>query len=203
MKKTLLMLTLLIAPLAVCAQQFAHFTSTDVLQAMPDYRKAYDEMNALRAQYSSELQTMQQEFQTKYEKFQKEVNEQTPAAIRERRVAEMEQLQDRLEQTQRDFSSQLEQQEAQKLEPIMKKVQDAINTVARAGNFVYVMDKNTALRNNVFVNEALSVDVTSRIMDALSITPEDIAAGKAFVARMQQEAQQQQQQSASQPAGTR
>ncbi|MBR7028838.1 MAG: OmpH family outer membrane protein [Bacteroidaceae bacterium] len=115
----------------------------------------------------------------------------------------MEQLQERLEQTQRDFSSQLEQQEAQKLEPIMKKVQDAINTVARAGNFVYVMDKSTALRNNVFINEALSVDVTSRIMDALSITPEDIAAGKAFVARMQQEAQQQQQQTAGQPAGTR
>lgn len=194
MKKTLLMLTLLLAPLAVCAQQvqFAHFSTSDLLPSLPDYRKAYDELGALRKQLADEWQTMYDEFLAKQEKYQKEVNEQTPAAIRERRIAELEQLGQRLEQTQKDFQQQISQAESQKLEPILKKVNDAINTVARAGNFVYVIDKNSALSNNFFINEALSVDVTSRLQEALGITPEDIAAGKAFVTRMQQEAQQQQ-----------
>ncbi len=190
MKKTLLMLALLVAPLAMNAQQFAHFSLADVMQALPDWRNAVTELQAVGQQYSNDLQTMREEILTKIEKYQKEVNDQTPANIRERREQEIKQLQDRFEQAQEDNTNSYQQQQQQKMEPIQKKILDAVNTVARNGNYVYVVDKSAAQQNNMIINEALSVDVTSKIMEVLKITPEDITAGKAFVAKMQQESQQ-------------
>ncbi len=194
MKKSLLMLTLLLAPLAMSAQQFAHFSLSDVMQAMPDYRNAFTELQAIGQQYSNDLQAMEEEIRMKIEKYQKEVTDATPANIRERREQEIMQLRERYEQAQQDNTTSFQQQQQQKMEPIQKKILDAVNTVARTGNYVYVIDKSAAQQNNMIINEAVSADVTQKIMDVLGITPEDIAAGKAFVARMQQEAQQQQQQ---------
>ena len=191
MKKTLVMLALLVAPLAMSAQQFAHFSLSDVMQALPDWRNAATELTAIGQQYSNDLQAMREEIQTKIEKYQKEVNEQTPPQIRERKEQEIVQLRERYEQAQEDNATAYQQQQAQKMEPIQKKILDAVNTVARTGNYVYIVDKSAAQQNNMIINEALSADVTNKIMEALGITPEDIAAGKAFVAKMQQEAQQQ------------
>lgn len=185
------MLALLVAPLAMNAQQFAHFSLSDVMQALPDYRNVVTELTAIGKQYSNDLQAMREEIQTKIEKYQKEVNEQTPAQIRERKEQEIMQLRERYEQAQEDNASAYQQQQVQKMEPVQKKILDAVNTVARNGNYVYVIDRNAAQQNNMIINEALSVDVTNKIMDILGITPADIAEGKAFVAKMQQEAQQQ------------
>ncbi|MBQ7635046.1 MAG: OmpH family outer membrane protein [Bacteroidaceae bacterium] len=191
MKKILLMLALLSAPLVMSAQQFAHFSLADVMQALPDWRNAVTELQAIGQQYSNDLQAMREEIQTKIDKYQKEVTEATPPNIRERREQEIIQLRERYEQAQEDNTNNYQQQQQQKMEPIQKKILDAVNLVARNGNYVYVVDKSAAQQNNMIVNEALSTDVTSKIMEALGITPEDIAAGKAFVTRMQQEAQQQ------------
>lgn len=193
MKKTLLMLALLVAPLAMSAQQFAHFSLADVMQALPDWRNAVTELQTIGQQYSNDLQAMREEIQTKLEKYQKEVTETTPANIRERKEQEIMQLRERYEQAQEDNTNNYQQQQQQKMEPIQKKILDAVNTVARNGNYVYVVDKSAAQTNNMIINEAMSVDVTNKIMDVLGIKPEDITAGKAFVAKMQQEAQQQQQ----------
>ena len=198
MKKTLIALALLLAPLAMNAQQFAHFSLSDVMQALPDWRNAVTELTAIGDQYRADLQSMQDEINTKLEKYQKEVNEQTPVNIRERKEAEIRQLQERYEQAAQDNTNSYQQQQQQKMEPIQKKILDAVNTVARSGNYVYVIDKSAAQQNNMIINEAQSADVTSKIMDVLKITPEDIAAGKAFVAKMQQEAQQQSQGAAQQ-----
>ncbi|MBP3227556.1 MAG: OmpH family outer membrane protein [Bacteroidaceae bacterium] len=198
MKKTLIALALLLAPLAMNAQQFAHFSLSDVMQALPDWRNAVTELTAIGDQYRADLQSMQDEINTKIEKYQKEVNEQTPVNIRERKEAEIRQLQERYEQAAQDNTNSYQQQQQQKMEPIQKKILDAVNTVARSGNYVYVIDKSAAQQNNMIINEAQSADVTSKIMDVLKITPEDIAAGKAFVAKMQQEAQQQSQGAAQQ-----
>ena len=79
---------LLAAPLTLCAQsaaKFAHFDYAAVAQAMPEYKTAMTELEALGQKYQTELEGMQTELQTKYEKYQKEVTEETPENIRTRR----------------------------------------------------------------------------------------------------------------------
>ena len=92
MFKKLLLTLLLAAPLSLCAQKFAHFDYTLVVQSMPEAKTAKTELEALYKQYQTELENMQKELQTKMEKYQKEDTEATPANIRERHQQELQEM---------------------------------------------------------------------------------------------------------------
>jgi outer membrane protein len=56
------------------------------------------------------------------------------------------------------------------MQPIIVKLSDAINMVAKEGNYVYLFDKTAATANRIFLNEALSEDVTPLVMKKLGIS---------------------------------
>lgn len=188
MIKKILMALLLIAPMSLSAQKFASFTYSEVMQALPDFRTAQTELQAIGQKYENDLTEMQKEIQTKYEKYQQEVNETTPANIRERREQEIIDLRTRYEQAQSDNQKAFTAAQQQKMQPIIQKVMTAVNEVAKAGGYVYIVDKSASQSAGIFLNDALNEDVTKKIMDKLGITAADIAAGKAAAAKLQQEA---------------
>ena len=147
MFKKLLLLVLFVAPLSLCAQKFAHFDYGTIMQAMPEFKTAQASIEALGKQYQSEIEGMQKELQTKAEKYQKEDTDATPANIKERH-----------------------QEQQKKMQPIMQKVMNAVNTVAQEGGYVYIIDKNASQQAGIVINETLSTDVTSVVMKKLGIT---------------------------------
>ena len=54
----------------------------------------------------------------------------------------------------------------EKLGPVLQKVRNAIEAVAKAGGYVYIMEK--AAGQPLYVNEALSKDVTAEVKAQLS-----------------------------------
>ena len=64
---------------------------------------------------------MQKELQTKYEKFQQEVNDKTPENIRSRRQQELAELSQKLDQARADDEKALQEASSQKCSPSSQK----------------------------------------------------------------------------------
>ncbi len=170
MFKKILLLVLFIAPLSLCAQKFAHFDYASVMQAMPEYKAAQTELEALGKQYQAELEGMQKELQTKAEKYQKEDTDATPANIKERHQQELQEMYQRLQQAQQDNTENFQKAQTTKMQPVTQKVMNAVNAVSQEGGYVYIIDKNAAQMGGIIINETLSNDVTSQILKKLGIS---------------------------------
>ncbi len=75
----------------------------------------------------------------------------------------IQRFQQQQQQSQQDF----EKARADKLQPIINKVSQAIETVAKAGGYVYVMDIAT-LGNAMYINDTISKDLTADVKAQLT-----------------------------------
>ena len=159
----------MLAPLSLSAQKFGHFDLNATAAELPAYKTAEAELKSLGERYTKDLEDMQKEIQTKAEKYQKEVNEQTPQNIRERYEQELQGMYEKFQQAQADNQKAFEDARAQKMQPIIQRIMDAVNSVQKEGGYVYVIDTQTALQANIFINTAISEDVTAKIKSKLGI----------------------------------
>ena len=180
MFKKILLLLLVAAPLSLAAQKFGHFDYNGIMASMPETKKAQGELEAMGKQYTDELTAMEQEINTKIEKFRTEVTDQTPENIRNRRTQEIQDLQERYQQALNDNQRAFDEAKVKKMQPIVQKVMDAVSSVAKEGNYVYIVDKNASQQAGIVINESLSEDVTRKVMDKLglaALTPATPATG--------------------------
>ena len=165
MKKTLI-IALMLAPMSMFAQKFAHFSSADVIPAMPEYTQAQTELKALGETYEKDLKAMQDELQSKSEAYDKE-QATLPDNIKQRREQELQDLYQRMQQSYQDNQEALSQAQQDKLSAIQEKVIAALKKVGEAGGYIYIID--TTGGTIPFINTALSTDVTADVKKALGI----------------------------------
>lgn len=166
MLKKIALILLLIAPMTVFAQKFGHIKTQEILTVMPEYAKAQADIQTMQKQWESEIKVVQEEFQKKFTAFQQE-QANLPKNILERRQNDLQQLSERGMQMQQDAQQELEKAWVSMMEPIAKKIDDAIKAVGQEGNYVYIFDLNAT--QIPFVNETLSIDVTSAVKTKLGI----------------------------------
>ena len=158
MLKKIALLLLLIAPMSVFAQKFGHIKSADVLTVMPEFTKAQTDIQAMQKQYEDEMKRATDELTKKYTEYQQE-QANLPKNIQERRQKEL--------QFQQDAQQQLQKSYADMMEPIYKKIEDAIKAVGQEGGYTYIFDLN---RTEIpYVNEAQSTDVTAAVKAKVGI----------------------------------
>ena len=122
MLKKIALVLLLIAPMSLFAQKFAHFRSMDIIPVMPEYAKAQTDIQALQKQYEDEIK--------------------------------------RSEQLQKAYTDMMD--------PIYKKLEDAVKAIGAAGGYTYVFDLN---RTDIpYIDENVSKDVTNDIKTKLGIS---------------------------------
>ena len=138
----------------------------EIAKVYPAYLTAQTELEALGKQYEDDIVEMQKELQTKFEKYQAEVNESTPANMRQRREAELNDLQQRIQQAYQDNQKSYQEESAKKMQPIIQKLRDAVEAVLKEGSYVYAIDKSTT---SVVINETISVDITAAVKAKLGI----------------------------------
>ena len=165
MKKTVLFAVMALVTLTGFAQpKFAHVNFTELVQLMPEADKARETMNASQKEASDTFQSMYEEYQTKMQQYQQKASTWTPA-IKESKEKELAGIQQRLEEFNQNIQQELQQQQQQLMAPIYKKAQDAVNTIAKAGGYIYVMDQSTFL----YFDPKQSVDITPEARKALNI----------------------------------
>ena len=169
MMKKILLALLLLAPVTSFAQKFAHFDLQATVEALPAYKTATTELEALGKQYETNLQDMQKEFETKRQKYEAEVNDKTPQNIVERYTNELSEMQHKIQKAYDDNNKAFNEARAQKMQPIMAKVLEAVSAVAKESNYVYIIDTQMAQQNSIFINTTISEDATDKIKAKLGI----------------------------------
>ena len=165
MKKILFAALMLLAPLATSAQKFGHFNSAEVVQLMPEYTAAQNELQTLAQQYEDDLKRMQDEFQKKSEEFEKE-QANLLENVRQRRQAELQDLYQRMQQTYNDNQQALQKAQAEKLQAISEKITNAVKKIGDEGGYVYIMDVTSGIP---YISTKLSTDITPELKKALGI----------------------------------
>ncbi len=166
MLKKIALILLLIAPMTLFAQKFGHIKTQEILTAMPEYTKAQADIQTMQKQYEDEIKRASDELNKKFAAYQEE-QANLPKNIQERRQKELQDLSQKGMQMQQDAQQELERSWMSMLEPIGKKIDDAIKAVGQEGGYVYIFDLNVT--QIPFVNETLSTDVTSAVKAKLGL----------------------------------
>lgn len=167
MKKILVAL-LMMAPMSLFAQKFAHFNMANVLPEMEEYKAASAEIQKLGQQYQDELERLQKEYQTKAEELQKLSEEgQTAQAILQSKATDLQKMEQSIQDFYQASQQDMQKQQSEKMEVIQTKVLAAIKKIGEAGGYVYVVDISGGAIP--FVNETLSTDVTTQVRAELGI----------------------------------
>ena len=139
--KKILVAILMMAPLALSAQKFAHFNSADIIPNMKEYTTAQTEIQNMAKQFDDDLKLMQDELQKKTEEYQKE-QANLLENVRQRREQELNDLYQRMQQSYQDNQQSLQKAQQDKMGAIQQLVLDAVKKIGETGGYVYVIDTN-------------------------------------------------------------
>ena len=165
MKKIVLAAVAILAGFALQAQpKFAHVNFSELVQLMPEADQARATMAASSKEAQETLQAMQEEINNKYSQYEQKVSTWSPA-IRESKEKELTDLNRRAQEFYQNIQQELQQQQEQLMAPIYQKAQEALNTLAKEGGYVYVFDRQSAL----YIDDTQSTDLTPVARKALGI----------------------------------
>ena len=165
MKKLFLALVMMLPMAAMAQAKFGHVNSSEIMQAMPEFATARQEIETLTKQFEEDLQLMQGELQKKGEAFEKE-QATLPDNIKQRRQQELQDMYQKIQQSYQDNQQALQKAQQEKMQAITTKIIEAIKKVGEAGGFVYIMDLTAGIP---YISTTLSTDVTTQVKAQLGL----------------------------------
>ena len=144
MKKSLVILAVLLISLAANAQKFGYVNTQELFMQMPELKDVQARMDSLNKQYENLLMTMQEEYQKKRQDYQQKQNT-LPDAMRQIQEEELYSMQQRLQTTYQTAQQDVEQKRGEYLKPINERMTKAIQEVGAANNYTYIFDAAAAV----------------------------------------------------------
>jgi len=144
--RTLLLIAILTLGFnTVQAQEKIGHISTDLLiSLMPETKALNTELEKLSKTYESELKAEEAKLEAKLKKYQAEQASQTDE-VNQQRGAEVQQDQQNLYQASQVAREDITKKRNEKLKPILEKAKKAIDEVATAQGFTYVLEASTLI----------------------------------------------------------
>lgn len=150
-----------------------------IIVNMPDYQDVQEQLQSEYQGSQQELQTLYQDYQDKLEKYQKQqalLSEER----RQEREAELMQLQQQIQQQAQQKDQALAQREAELMQPILEKVQAAIDKVAEAQGLDLVLRSQVGTQPVIlYVNEDSITDITLDVARELGLDVSEAEAAAA------------------------
>lgn len=163
--KKLLIIVLMLAPMSLFAQKFAHFNLSDIMPNMKEFKQAQTELETLGQQYQDDVKRLQDELQKKMDDYQKATD--LPENVKQRREAELQDLYTRMQQVSQDNQEAYSKAQAEKMQVIQQLVLDALKKIGDKDGYVYIVDVSTGAIP--YVSTSLSKDITPELKAALGI----------------------------------
>ena len=144
---------------AAVAQKFGYVNSTAILSELPDVKQADANLEALQKQLQKKGQGMLTQLQQDYQAIQERVarGELSPKE-QEDEAKKLEARQQEIGKFEQDMVAQVQEKRNTLLEPIYKKVNDAIQAVAKENGFTMIFDQAILL----YADEAQDVSTMVR-----------------------------------------
>ena len=141
MKKVLFTLaTSLAVMLSVQAQsKFGYLNSNELLAMMPESQSMQEELQTYAKGLESQLTAMQAEYEKKVVEYQQNETSYTDI-IKQDKIREIEGIQQRVVEFQKNAQQSLGEKEAELFTPIREKAMAAIDKVAKEGNYTFIFD---------------------------------------------------------------
>lgn len=168
LKLLLLALVVMSGTATVKAQQIklGYISSQELIVAMPERDSAQTKFEAYALELQDQLELLQVEFNTKYQKFQKEVNTYSEA-IREMKAKELNELNTRMQESQQVAEQDLQRMQGELYSPIFEKADEAIKKVAKDNSITAVFE--SAQGAMLYFDENVMIDLLPLVKRELGI----------------------------------
>lgn len=117
----------------------AHINTQELVEAMPKMKAAQAQLEKLAKTYQASIQEMAQEYETKTKQYDAEASTKTDEE-NGKRLAEVQGMQQSIAGYQKQAQEDLQKKEADLMKPIYDEARAAIQAVAKAQGFDYVLD---------------------------------------------------------------
>ena len=152
----------------VNAQRFGYIDTDFILNKMPDYKKAQEEIDQLAEAWAKEVNDMDKEIKAMYSSLQAEQVLLTEE-MKNERTAAIEKKEEAMKEYQKKvfgFDGLLFLKQQELVKPVQDKVWDAVDKVAKQNNLAIVFDKAGEL---VMIYTDPRFDYTDFVLDELGL----------------------------------
>jgi len=143
MKKVTLLAFMVLASLSISAQRFIYVDTDYILDKIPEYKKAQEELDAIAQQWKEEISKKYAEIDRLYKDFQAEqyLMDSETRKKKEDEIVEKEKEAKEFQKKKFGYKGELFEKRQELVKPIQDKVYEAIKTLAEERNYDFVLDK--------------------------------------------------------------
>lgn len=119
--------------------KIAHINAQELIEAMPDYKAAQNQLEKVQKTYDTEIKAMAKELDTKAKQYDSEAATKTDEE-NQKRFQEIQGMQENIQAYRQQALQDLEKKRSEIFKPILEKAQSTIQKVAREQGYQYVLD---------------------------------------------------------------
>ena len=165
MIKKLIAAVLIALPLCASAQKLGTVDSQSILTQMPEFAEAQAKLDEASKKYEAEFAKLREEQDKKMAEFQSVYEDASvPQSIKERRIQEMNELEQKVQQFAQTAQQDLQRQQQQLLQPVQTKLLEAIQKVGQDNGFSIILPVEVSVYQGSDV-----VDVTPLVKAQLKL----------------------------------
>lgn len=169
--KLTLAVALMVSATAVSAQKFGRVDLAAIVTNMTEYKEATANLEAYGRDLQDQLEQIQVEFNKLYADYEKNVATYSDT-VRQLKERELTELQQRFQDFQQLAQQDIAKKEAELMNPIYEKANEAVKQVSSAGGYIAIFSTTSdqpASAGLAYFDPAQLTDITSEVKAALGI----------------------------------
>lgn len=169
--KLTLAVALMVSATAVSAQKFGRVDLAAIVTNMTEYKEATVNLEAYGRDLQDQLEQIQVEFNKLYADYEKNVATYSDT-VRQLKERELTELQQRFQDFQQLAQQDIAKKEAELMNPIYEKANEAVKQVSSAGGYIAIFSTTSdqpASAGLAYFDPAQLTDITSEVKAALGI----------------------------------
>ncbi|NGX83365.1 OmpH family outer membrane protein [Aequorivita sp. KMM 9714] len=141
MKTLLIAVALMIGATSFVNAQvkIAHINAQELIESMPDYKAAQNQLDKVQKTYDTEIKAMVKEWETKMKQYDAEASSKTDEE-NQKRFQEVQAMQENIQAYRQQALQDLDKKRADTFKPVLEKAQSTIQRVAKSLGYQYVLD---------------------------------------------------------------
>lgn len=171
--KSILVGGLLVAGLSASAQdkhlKIGYTNVEAIVGQLPESKQIETDLKTYKTQLDNQLQTKGKEFQEKYEAYEKGKSLMSDL-VRKDKETELQFMNNQLEEFQKNAEASMAKKQEALLQPILTRVQKAIDDVANENGYSYIFNSDGGMGLSIILHAPEKDDVTPLVLKKMGVT---------------------------------
>jgi len=152
------------------AQKIGYAETDYIMSQLPEFKKLDSELSTHYSQLENQLKAKSDEFQTKLKSYQT-MPAATPDAIKADKEKELATLQQSLERFKQDAQTSYQKKQNDLLDPIYKRIGNAIEQVAKENGFTFIINPRFANEGQILLATDERYNISDLVLKKLGVVP--------------------------------